>query len=72
MKRRWKRVSWDECPDCGCKARVLMDVAMAYNEVQEDDDSKCPECGLRGIVNCDDNEDGSVDPWVNWTDPEDA
>jgi len=66
--RRWKRVSWAECPDCGCKARVLTSVELAYNEIEVDGDAKCPECDRRGIVNCDDNVDDSIDPYVAWED----
>lgn len=47
------------CPECGENAKVCsVEVAPYY---RDGDELRCPDCGLNGGVQCD--EDGATDVW---------
>ena len=63
----WKPFG-DECPRCGNSAEVLTASTKEYY-AYEDDDVRCVECGLIGVVYVAEENEGGA--WVSWNEFDD-
>lgn len=53
----WRRVTFDDCPECGCAPECWTPVEMPKNYWSDDSEVRCTECGMTGGMNAD---EGSV------------
>ena len=63
MTATWTTIGWDNCILCGDAVEVLTDCEPGF--ACTDDEARCVNCGLTGIVDIED--DG--EPWIDWRQP---
>jgi len=63
-EKQWRHWTWGGCNSCGGDVEVLTNCKT--EEICEDDEVRCSECGCTGIMQFDEGEHGG--PWVLWRD----
>ena len=66
MKKEWKEIDFEDCPECGDSLECFThgEIVDGIQQYYDDDDVRClGECGVSLQMSCDEGR-----AWVRWND----